>query len=198
MKRKKLKMGLVLLLCVLLIWLLSLVTFLLYNDYGVTIGRLLIEENDYMVVDGKTPIILSDQSKKKEEELDDTRLVECSNGVVSISLFIPEEWNYEVIEPTEEGADEFGINFWPKGETVGKIKLMYYDFWGVCGTGLEEVEIRLGEHSAYRGTYDNKEVWDYICYADTSGHFVALNEGADVWLEEHETEVMNILSAVQI
>lgn len=65
MKRKKVKMFLILVVCILLICPLIMVGYLLYNDYGITVGRLLIEGNDYMVIDGKTPIILSDQNEKK-------------------------------------------------------------------------------------------------------------------------------------
>lgn len=123
---------------------------------------------------------------------------ECSNGDVSMSLQISEGWEYEIIEPVEGVPDQFGINFWPKGQAEGKLSLMYYTAWGVCGTGLEEIKIKLGEYNAYQGTYDNKDVWDYICLADTQGRYVVMNEGASVWWDEYGDEAMDILSTVKI
>lgn len=141
---------------------------------------------------------MADDSSLNKEEVDDACFVECGNGKASMSLSIPEEWEYELIEPVREGADEFGFCFWPKNQTEGKIKFMYYDAWGVCGTGLEEIKIQLGEYRAYQGTYDNKEVWDFISFIDTHGHFVVLNEGADAWWDAYGEEAMNILSTIKI
>lgn len=42
------------------------IVFLVYNDYGVTIGRLLVSDAGNMVIDGKTVIIMSDQSDDKD------------------------------------------------------------------------------------------------------------------------------------
>lgn len=141
--------------------------------------------------------IVEDDSLHKEENLN-ARMVECSNGIATLSLCIPKGWNYELIEPAKRGADEFGICFWPEDQTEGKIKFMYYEAWGVCGTGLEEIKIQLGEYSAYQGTYDNNEVWDFISFIDTQGRYVVLNEGADVWWDVYGEEVMSILATVQI
>ena len=123
--------------------------------------------------------------------------VTSSRGMRSISLQIPEGWEYAISKSEDDG---FGICFWPEGQTEGIISIMYYSAWGVCGTGLEEVKITLGEYSAYQGTYDNKEVWDFICLRidNTQGYYVALNEGAEGWWEEYGTEAMNILSTVEI
>ena len=124
--------------------------------------------------------------------------VECGNDEVKMSLQIPEGWEYEVIQPVEGVQDEFGINFWPEDQTKGKLSFMYYTAWGVCGTGLEEIKIKLGEYKAYQGTYDNNNVWNFICLADTKGRFVVLNEGASAWWNEYGEKAMNILSTVQI
>lgn len=228
----------------------------LYNGYGIMVGRLLILNNSYMLIEENTSTIISNQSGNKDlfdglsigdkllvvhdgvetslpsrtgayhifrlekgdegdipedalitiTEVDEAYNIDentstkawCSNGDASMSLLIPEGWSYEVQKNSETNSDEFGIQFWPKGQTEGKISLMYYTVWGVCGTGLEEIKIMLGEYNAYQGTYDNKDVWDYICLADTQGKYVALNQGADVWWDEYGTEAMSILSTLQI
>lgn len=127
-------------------------------------------------------------------------IVKSSKGLRSISLAIPKGWEYSISKSAEQSSEAFGISFWPEGEKEGKICLWYYSAWGVCGTGLEEVEITLGDYSALQGTYDNKKVWDFICFSvsDTKGYYVALNEGAEVWWKEYGADAMKILATIQI
>lgn len=114
----------------------------------------------------------------------------------NITLTIPHNWNYEV----ERGnnAHEYCIAFWPADQEEGKIKMWYYTAFGVCGTGLEEKEITIGEYKARKGTYDNKKTWDFISFADMPGSYVAMNEGADKWWSQYGDEAMQILSTVKI
>ena len=114
----------------------------------------------------------------------------------NIMLTIPYDWNYEI----ERGnnADEYCIAFWPEGRSEGKIKMWYYTEFGVCGTGLEEKEITIGEYRALQGTYNKKKVWDFISFVDMPGSYVVMNEGADRWWSEYGEEAMQILSTVKI
>ena len=114
----------------------------------------------------------------------------------NITLTIPHDWKYE----TECGnsSDEYCISFWPADQTEGKIKMWYYTAFGVCGTGLEEKEITVGEYEAWQGTYDNKKVWDFISFRGMAGSYVAMNEGADKWWSEYGDEAMQILNSVKL
>ena len=47
-------------------------------------------------------------------------------------------------------------------------------------------------------TYDNKKHWDYISLRNTPGSYVIMNEGADKWLGEYETELMQILDTINV
>lgn len=114
----------------------------------------------------------------------------------NITLTIPHDWEYEV--EREDNGNEYCIAFWPAGQTEGKIKMWYYTAFGVCGTGLEEKEITVGEYKAWQGTYDNKKVWDFISFRGMAGSYVAMNEGADKWWSEYGDEAMQILSSVKI
>lgn len=80
------------------------------------------------------------------------------------------------------------------------IHVGYHSAWGVCGTGLEQTKITLGDYSAVQGTYDNKNVWDFIYFhvEDTKGYYVALNAGAEAWWDEYGTEAMEILATIKI
>lgn len=119
-----------------------------------------------------------------------------SGSYSNITLTIPHDWEYE----TERGnnSDEYCISFWPADQTEGKIKMWYYTAFGVCGTGLEEKEITVGEYKAWQGTYDNKKVWDFISFRGMAGSYVAMNESADKWWSEYGEEAMEILSTVKI
>ncbi|MBQ7349676.1 MAG: hypothetical protein IJW56_02180, partial [Bacteroides sp.] len=119
-----------------------------------------------------------------------------SGAYSNITLTIPHDWEYE----TERGnsPDEYCISFWPADQTEGKIKMWYYTAFGVCGTGLEEKEITVGEYEAWQGTYDNKKVWDFISFRGMAGSYVAMNEGANKWWSEYGDEAMQILSSVKI
>jgi len=114
----------------------------------------------------------------------------------NITLTIPYDWEYT----TERGnnPDEYCISFWPADQTEGKIEIWYYTAFGVCGTGLEEKEITVGEYEAWQGTYDNKKVWDFISFRGMPGSYVAMNEGADKWWNRYGDEAMQILGTVKI
>ena len=119
-----------------------------------------------------------------------------SGAYSNITLTIPHGWEYE----TERGnsPDEYCISFWPADQTEGKIKMWYYTAFGVCGTGLEEKEITVGEYEAWQGTYENKKVWDFISFRGMAGSYVAMNEGADKWWSQYGDKAMQILSSVKI
>ena len=123
-------------------------------------------------------------------------IVRESGAYSNITLTIPHDWEYE----TERGnsPDEYCISFWPVDQTEGKIKMWYYTAFGVCGTGLEEKEITVGEYKAWQGTYDNKKVWDFISIKGMPGSYVAMNEGADKWWSQYGDEAMQILNSVKI
>lgn len=119
-----------------------------------------------------------------------------SGSFSNISISIPYNWKYETEKGNNEG--EYCIAFWPEDQTEGKLKLWYYTAFGVCGTGLEEKEITVGEYKARQGTYDNKKVWDFISFANMPGSYVVMNEGADKWWDKYGDEAMKILSTVKI
>lgn len=123
-------------------------------------------------------------------------VVRESGGFSNITLTIPHNWEHE----TELGnsSGEYCIAIWPEGQTEGKIKVWYYNAFGVCGTGLEQEEITVGNYKAWKGTYDNKKYWDFISFKDTPGSYVIMNEGADKWLGDYETELMQILDTIKV
>lgn len=124
-------------------------------------------------------------------------LVRFDRGYANISLSIPDGWEYETEPWTDSG--EFGVSFWPSGRTEGKIRVLYYGSrFGVCGTGLEEEKIKLGNYEAWKGTYDRHKVWDFISLIGTPGKYVIENEGAGQWWDEYGGEAMGILNTLVV
>lgn len=155
--------------------------------------HILIEpEKDVDVITESNVIVYLDGVNPKTQPT----TVREAGSYSNISLTIPHDWKYE----TERGSDsgDYCISFWPEAQTEGKIKMWYYDTFGVCGTGLEVKEITVGNYKARKGTYDNRKVWDFISFADTPGSYVAMNEGADKWRSQYGDKAMQILSSIKI
>ena len=82
---------------------------------------------------------------------------------------------------------------------------MYYDLFGVCGTGLEVTETWLpGGLTASAGYYDGSENWSYMALdipvpdeSTPNASVVAERLGAD-WYGEYEDEVLGILGSVRL
>ncbi|MGN0453398.1 MAG: immunoglobulin-like domain-containing protein [Ruminococcus sp.] len=153
---------------------------------------LLEPEKDVAVANESDVVVYLDGINPKTQPT----TVRESGSYSNITLTIPRDWKYE----TERGnnSGEYCISFWPADQVEGKIKMRYYNAFGVCGTGLEEEEITIGSYKACKGTYDNKKVWDFISFADMPGSYVAINEGADKWWSQYGDEAMQILSTVKI
>lgn len=119
------------------------------------------------------------------------RVTETFNGV-TLSLTIPEGWQWETVQ-----GDRAGILFYPEGEE-GVLGLYSYSMsFGVCGTGLRQETITLHSGlSGYMGTYDNSPFFDFISF---QGYDCAvINEGADSWWQSHGAEAMAIINSITI
>ncbi len=114
----------------------------------------------------------------------------------NIALTIPYDWKYEV--ERREDSNDYCISFWPADQTEGKIKMWYFDVFGVCGTGLKQEEITVGAYTAHKGTYYDDKMWYFIRFANTPGYYVAINDGAEKWWDQYGEEAMQILSTIQI
>lgn len=130
------------------------------------------------------------------EETSDTTRVSASYGEHTLSISIPEGWEYEIKEYSDESSS-FGIYFWPEGETEGKLSFLYYDAWGVCGTGLESETIEIGGYEASKGNY-NGGIWEFICFQKDPGWCVIKNDTARAWLGKYMDEAMEIIDTVHV
>ena len=130
------------------------------------------------------------------DPLTQPELVRFCRGYANISLTVPNGWEYE----TEDGErnTDFCIAFWPSGRSEGKIRVWYYDSFGVCGTGLASETIRLGNYEARKGTYDGNKIWSFISLIGTPGSYIIENDSAGQWWDEYGDEAMRILNTLVV
>lgn len=114
----------------------------------------------------------------------------------NITLTVPYDWEYETVRG--ENSIDYCIEFWPKGQTDGRLQVWYYNAFGVCGTGLESEKITVAGYEASKGTYDNKKLWDFISLIGTPGKYVVMNQGAEAWWDEYGDEAMQILESMKV
>ena len=167
------------------------------GDYGddFAIYRVTVGEDDYAfrlsfpVVPGETAVSF---------EPEQTRQVTYSEHGVSITLDIPERWSYAITSIDAEELDagiSGGISFWPLGREEGKLFLGWYpDRHAVCGTGLETREMILADQKATVGTYDGRELWDFISFGE---YFAVWGQSHDTWWAEYGDEAMEILDSAR-
>ena len=120
-----------------------------------------------------------------------------------ISLNLPEGWEYDTFEgddtfSPDETAECYGINIRPAGSNGGKISIEFCPYFAVCGTGLSEKKITVGNYDALMGIY-NDEVWTFITLIGEPQHdYVILNDGAEEWWSDHGDEAMAILDTLTV
>lgn len=123
-------------------------------------------------------------------------LVQHGRGFANLSLSILNGWEYEIVDYTD--TNKFYIAFWPAGTTEGKIEVWHTNGFGVCGNGLKEEKITLSKYEAYKGTFDDGEVWDFISFIGTPGTYVILNTGSHQWWDAYKDEAMQILNTLVV
>lgn len=140
-----------------------------------------------------------DSGYREVKTLTEYQTVSYEYGCANMRLELPAGWAYEIREYAEE-SDTFGIDFWPEDAAEGKLKLEYYPHgFGVCGTGLEEEQIRLDNGlRAFRGTYDDHDIWDFISIRDLPGSYVVVTENVNLWWDAYETQAMDIIGSMTL
>ena len=90
----------------------------------------------------------------------------------------------------------YGLILKPEDAKNGQIEVFCIDGFGVCGTGLETEEITLAGYTAYMGTYDDHDHWDYILIKGEKPEIVAQHTECDSWTDVMWEEALSILDTV--
>ena len=108
-------------------------------------------------------------------------------------------WSVEAA-PVDSGKLSYGLYgliLKPEDAKDGQIEVFCIDGFGVCGTGLETEEITLAGYTAYMGTYDDHDHWDYILIKGEKPEIVAQHTECDSWTDEMWEEALSILDTVR-
>ena len=155
--------------------------------------HILIEPEVGVFAENEDDITVYINGRDATEKITD---VYYEKGYANIALTLKEGWEYDIAD--EPDTKEFSVNIYPAGQKDNKLRIAYFNGFGVCGTGLEQEEIKLGEYDAWMGTYDNNKVWDFISIKDTFGDYAILNEGGEKWWSEYGDEAMQILATIKV
>lgn len=117
-------------------------------------------------------------------------------GTISVSL--PAGWTYETCPIDSDNLifGQYGIHFYPEDASDGYIELAYVELFGVCGTGLSEEKTTVAGNSAYIGTYDNHEYWDFISFDGDLSNIIAQTFSVSSWWNAYGDQALDILNTV--
>lgn len=155
----------------------------------------------------KTECLQGEEMGKSPAESGETAAEESSAGAEeavqsgpggSIAILLPEGWEYVLCPEGSERlyTGEFGIHFYPEGVEEGYVQLSYIDFFGVCGTGLEQEQIALAGDEACVGVYDGHDYWDFISFKGKNKGVVALTYSVEDWWPDYKDQVLEILDTL--
>ena len=108
----------------------------------------------------------------------------------SITVTIPPDWEWAKLDINGDWGDHVALSHGENHLIIG-----YYPNFAVCGTGLEQRTVTLAGMEARVGTYDGKNMWDFIVFP---GDYVVLNESGENWTEDERTVIISILESLEI
>ena len=107
-----------------------------------------------------------------------------------ISVTIPPDWEWAKLDTNGDWGDHIVLSHGKNHLIIG-----YYPNFAVCGTGLEQKTVTIAGMEARVGTYDGKQMWDFIVFP---GDFVVLNESGENWTEDEKSAIISILESLEI
>lgn len=115
-----------------------------------------------------------------------------------VSFELPYDWSYETVQTDDEPTSSVSVYIKPNAESDGCITIEYTrDGLAFCGTGLERKDIDFNGHSAWKGTYDGSENWDFILLNDDDYEGCAVLNQAYDWYNKYADEIEYILSTIE-
>ncbi len=101
----------------------------------------------------------------------------------SITLTIPDGWDYELceVENTDLLSADYGIHISPSSAKEGYIEVGYHSSFGVCGTGLITKKQTIAGVNANLGFYDSGDIWSYVLFTGEKEGVVATTYSVREW-----------------
>lgn len=127
-------------------------------------------------------------NNEKQEDIE----IKYSKDDISLSIFLPETWEYEFFSTSGDYAED-GIKFYPK-DSENYATLTFNKLFGVCGTGLHMTDIPLNEvMSASVAYYDDNKYWTFVTF-DFDEDIIAQNYGLR---DEEAKKAIDILTTIK-
>lgn len=126
------------------------------------------------------------EENKNTTQKQETTEVKFQKDNYALSISLPIDWNYELLEASED-TGEGGIKIYASNDNkYVKICLYGERKMGVCGTDLTEQKTITNDGTSMSiGYYSNSKTWTFACTEPKYNYVVwAFNEG----LEENELE----------
>ncbi len=121
-----------------------------------------------------------------------SKLAKYSSDNESLSLEIPSNWDFEVLN--EDENNNYGIKFYPENETNYAVLYNKKEKFGVCGTGLETKSLStINNINAEIGYFDGNPDWNYVTFEKANTNLVAYNKGLT---GENAKEAIEILKTM--
>ena len=116
---------------------------------------------------------------------------------VKLELNIPNEWKYEELPKNEEDdLYKYALKLYKGEDNKYATLYLYYNQFGVCGTGRTSKNIILDNgNEATIGYYDEIKNWSDISFYDKNQNVVVLNYGL---VDSQADELIQIIKTVNI
>ena len=170
------------------------------GDGGMAAGILKPGDEKAQIADSGTVQSGAPETEAGEPVSGEGAVVRQEGNAGTLQVTLPEGWTYDLCP---EGSDrlmmgDYGIRFYPEGVSEGYIELCYTESFGVCGTGLEEMEAELAGDLANIGIYDHHEYWDFVSFRGINKGIVALSYAVEDWWPAYGGQTLEILDTVSL
>lgn len=108
----------------------------------------------------------------------------------TITVTIPPDWEWAKLDINGDWGDHIALSHGENHLIIG-----YYPNFAVCGTGLDQQTITIAGMEAGVGTYDGKDMWDFIVFPKD---YVVRNESGEDWTEDEKAAIISILESLTI
>lgn len=139
-----------------------------------------------------------------EQETQGNVKAEFSHDTIYISLELPADWDYEIVE-YDETQETCGIVFGPAEREDLRYELFYHSMYGICGTGvtIEELQLENGTNiwrysETIQGMLWRNIVFEYEKDADERGSYVLSYSADEKLVMEYEEKLQEIMETVVV
>ncbi len=120
------------------------------------------------------------------------KLAKYSSDNEFLSLEIPSNWKYEILN--EDENNNYGIKIYPESETTYAVVYNMKEKFGVCGTGLEIKEFTTNNNMrAEIGYFNGESDWGYVSFGKVNTNLVAYNKGLTGKNAEDAIEILKTI-----